>query len=354
MVELVMADLSRGVQIEELVQLNSDLLPLRSPAVQPGFAVSSSEDAPVDGLGLCAAPAPLRAADAVQCAPAVPIQPSDWLGSGSQDFGPGGWCEQASVVHHTSFAADAGRGGAVADCFGPSDGFQSSGDCGFGADDGFGRANMERAAAFAPGCNAPSAPVSSAADVLAAFRGKSLKVKRSSGVIEGGWQLAAGVQVDAHGMVELVMADLSRGVQIEELVQLNSDLLPLRSPAVQPGFAVSSSEDAPVDGLGLCAAPAPPHVADSSSCLHDPLFLFRGKSLKVKRSSGLIDDGWILVDAAQLDLHFCVEVVKGELLRSVSLEELQSLNHDIVRVARGELTPEEILRGLAMGVDVFR
>jgi hypothetical protein len=62
-------------------------------------------------------------------------------------------------------------------------------------------------------------------DALAPFRGKNLKVKRSSGAIEGGWQLAAGAQVDASGLVELRTEKLTRSMWFDELMQLNNELL---------------------------------------------------------------------------------------------------------------------------------
>ena len=139
-------------------------------------------------------------------------------------------------------------------------------------------------------------------------------------------------------------------------MQLNAELLLAQSAVMKPGVAESISEAGLVDGLRLGADAAPPpssfsdfHVSDV-----DPLSPFRGHLLKVKRSSGAVDDGWSLADQARLDSASLVEVVKGDLLRSVPLQELKLLNYDIVRVALRELTPEEILSGLAMGIDVFR
>ena len=290
--------------------------------------------------------------------------------------------------------------GACVDRLAPSDGFGHSGEE-FSASSGF--EHPAPAAAFgdavgqfddfSPGAGAF---VSAAADMLAPFRGKSLKVKRSSGAIESGWQLVAGAQVDAHGMVELAMGELSRGMTVEELFQLNADLALPAAPSVPSGFEVANPAFGPDDGFGpsdnfavssalaLPAAPAVPsgfevanpafgpddefgpsdnfavssalpvvvpQVMDSSS---DILFPFRNKPLNVKRSSGAIEGGWFLSEDASLDIHGMIDVVKGELLRSVPFKELQTLNSEILRVARGELTPEEILAGMSMGQDVFR
>ena len=90
------------------------------------------------------------------------------------------------------------------------------------------------------------------------------------------------------------------------------------------------------------------------SAVDDALALFRGKNLKVKRSSGAIEGGWQLAAGAQVDASGMVELVMGDLLRATSLKELMQLNSELVRVARGELTPEEILAGLCMGQDVFQ
>ena len=253
--------------------------------------------------------------------------------------------------------------GACVDRLAPSDGFGHSGEE-FSASSGF--EHPAPAAAFgdavgqfddfSPGAGAF---VSAAADMLAPFRGKSLKVKRSSGAIESGWQLVAGAQVDAHGMVELAMGELSRGMTVEELFQLNADLALPAAPAVPSGFEVANPAFGPDDGFGpsdnfavSSALPVVvPQVMDSSS---DILFPFRNKPLNVKRSSGAIEGGWFLSEDASLDIHGMIDVVKGELLRSVPFKELQTLNSEILRVARGELTPEEILAGMSMGQDVFR
>ena len=253
--------------------------------------------------------------------------------------------------------------GTCVDRLAPSDGFGHSGEE-FSASSGF--EHPAPAAAFgdavgqfddfSPGAGAF---VSAAADMLAPFRGKSLKVKRTSGAIESGWQLVAGAQVDAHGMVELAMGELSRGMTVEELFQLNADLALPAAPAVPSGFEVANPAFGPDDGFGpsdnfavSSALPVVvPQVMDSSS---DILFPFRNKPLNVKRSSGAIEGGWFLSEDASLDIHGMIDVVKGELLRSVPFKELQTLNSEILRVARGELTPEEILAGMSMGQDVFR
>ena len=114
---------------------------------------------------------------------------------------------------------------------------------------------------------------------------------------------------------------------------------PLPSSPPQPAL--------PVDVL----LPPPAAITDSVSDIIAP---FRGKNLKVKRSSGAIEGGWQLAAGAQVDASGMVELVMGELLRATSLKELMQLNSELVRVARGELTPEEILAGLCMGQDVFQ
>ena len=229
-------------------------------------------------------------------------------------------------MHHPAWTADAGSAAAVDHGLGPVGNCQSSSDVGFGVDDGFGRSHAEQAAEFATGGDAGVVPAFAAADVLAPFRGKSLKVKRSSGAIEGGWQLAAGVQVDAQGMVELVMGDLSRGMQLEELMQLNAEQLPPRLSHVEASASVSVTLLAP----------------------------FRNKLLNVRRSSGVVDGGWQLSDDARIFPNNMVDVVKGDLSRSVSLKELEQLNPDCLRLARGELTTDEILAGFALGLDLFQ
>ena len=42
---------------------------------------------------------------------------------------------------------------------------------------------------------------------LTPYRGKNLEVKRSSGIVEGGWRLAPGAHTDAKGKVQMVMGD---------------------------------------------------------------------------------------------------------------------------------------------------
>jgi hypothetical protein len=128
---------------------------------------------------------------------------------------------------------------------------------------------------------------------------------------------------------------------------------------VPSGFEVANPAFGPDDEFGpsdnfavSSALPVVvPQVMDSSS---DILFPFRNKPLNVKRSSGAIEGGWFLSEDASLDIHGMIDVVKDELLRSVPFKELQTLNSEILRVARGELTPEEILAGMSMGQDVFR
>ena len=83
-----------------------------------------------------------------------------------------------------------------------------------------------------------------AQDKLASLRGgKSLRVRRSSGTIEGGWQLVAGAQSDEQGLVEVEKGELSRHVTSLELIQLNDDLLSLQAP---PNLVAASRAVAPV------------------------------------------------------------------------------------------------------------
>jgi hypothetical protein len=307
--------------------------------------------------------------------------PGDGFGQGSQDFAAGSGFGQGSVVHHA--AASGGSASACDDGFGPRDSFGAV--AGFGSGDDFGAANAEPS--FGTGSAHVDQAFAFADDVLAPYRGASLKVKRSSGVIEGGWQLAAGAQVDAYGMVELVMGELSRGMQIEELMQLNADAVPQQASALPSehaavvadlalgdgfgpgdGFGQGSQdfgsnrgfEQGPIDSfrsIEACSAfPENPPVSPPavSECSSDILAPFRNKSLKVKRSSGVLDYEWMLTESAQLDANGMLEVVKGDLLRSISFVELKQLNHEILRVALGELTPEEILVGLSLGHNVFQ
>jgi len=83
---------------------------------------------------------------------------------------------------------------------------------------------------------------SAAQDELASLRGKSLRVKRSSGTIEGGWQLVEGAQADERGLVEVEKGELSRHAASLELLQLNADLLPLLP---SPNLAAASRAAVP-------------------------------------------------------------------------------------------------------------
>jgi len=182
-----------------------------------------------------------------------------------------------------------------------------------------------------------------------------LKVKRSSGAIESGWQLAADAKLDANGMVELVMGELSRGMHVDELMQLNADAsaqVPLDQPDAPPPLPRNLPAAPPVQPVSVPSLPPLPFaIPDPAS---DVLAPFRGKNLKVKRSSGAIEGGWQLAADAKLDANGMVELVMGELMRATTMNELVRLNSELVRVARGELTPEEILAGLCMGQDVFQ
>jgi hypothetical protein len=286
------------------------------------------------------------------------VAASDEFGQQDAAFGNSCAFQQSSVLQHSaSFAASESTPPIVHDnLFASGDGFGSAD--GFGADDGFGHNCVEQAP--------ESAHIGLAAsDKLASFRGKSLKVKRSSGVVECGWQLAAGAQIDGFGMVELVMGDLSRGMSVDELFQLNAELLPpplsleqsaQSLDAAQSGLGKgfgANDEVAASDELGAVSALLPPILLNPDSA-SDILSPFRNKFLNVKRSSGDIEAGWMLEPGAQLNINGMVDVVKENLMRSVSLDELKTLNRDIVRVALGELTPEEILAGLSMGKDVFQ
>ena len=290
---------------------------------------------------------------------------NDCFAPTGQDLAANSGLEQASVIHHEAAGIIAA---AADDGFGPSDGFGS--DSAFCSGDAFALANAELSFG---GANPD--PAFAFADALAAYRGISLKVKRSSGAVEGGWQIAAGAHIDAHGMVELAMGELSRGMLFEELVQLNTDVVPRQVAAVPSG------RDAAAAGFGTndCFAPSGQDLAAKngseknlnsafddaivSSCPQAPSFSepssdvlapFRRKNLNVKRSSGAVEGGWQLATHAFLDSNGNLEVVKGDLLRSISFKELKDLNYEIVRVALGELTPEEILAGLSLGQNVFQ
>ena len=278
--------------------------------------------------------------------------------SSNECFGANGGFEQDSVIHHAAFAvASADASAADGDGFGASDGF--------GSDAGLGHTDI-----FTPAFAWSSNPDPAVADALAPFRGKNLKVKRSSGAIEGGWQLAAGAQVDASGMVELVMGELSRTTWLNELMQLNTELL-LEQARMEQFEMSGAAQDVgfgPSDGFGDCGAAADTggdgfgandgfggnegfgaadgfgdvnidHAlafASSSSpepAVADALAPFRGKNLKVKRSSGAIEGGWQLAAGAQVDASGMVELVMGELSRATSLNELVQLNTEMLAQA---------------------
>lgn len=66
---------------------------------------------------------------------------------------------------------------------------------------------------------------------IASLHGQFLKVRRSSGLIQDGWQLEVGAQVDENGLVVVLNGEQMMQVDALYLLQINAALLPPLTPA---------------------------------------------------------------------------------------------------------------------------
>jgi len=132
-----------------------------------------------------------------------------------------------------------------------------------------------------------------AVDPLATVRQVRFKVRRSSGIVETNWRIKQGA-VACYGRIECENGEYTRGCSIVSLKELNAE--EFKDVVIEP----------------------------------DVLDHFRGKTFKVKRSSGAVDSDWLLTEGAVVREGGLVEVMKGDITRSSPIQELLDLNPELV------------------------
>jgi hypothetical protein len=133
-------------------------------------------------------------------------------------------------------------------------------------------------------------------DSLATVRQLRFKVRRSSGIVETNWRIKQGA-IARYGRIECENGEYTRGCSIASLKELNAE--EFKDVVIEP----------------------------------DVLDQIRGKTFQVKRSSGVVDSGWLLTEGAVVREGGLVEVMKGDITRTSPIQELLDLNPELMSLS---------------------
>jgi len=203
--------------------------------------------------------------------------------------------------------------------------------------------------------------------------GSPVKVRRSNGFVEENWVLA---RLEARGRCLLQRGTYTKAIDLLELMTLNPELVPVGTPvrvprssgALDSGWAVKAVDRGLliVEKPGLGRKGLTPEqfftanptlvMTDSDMFTTSRLSPAVGSPVKVRRSNGEREPGWVVADhLVDLEVPVRRESLEGVLEKTVSLEELLEDNPLLIpedlplRVKRSNGTLDDgwLVRGMA-------